>query len=110
MMSIGRLLLRLVSLPRSCGGGRGGGAACACACRLAPSCALRAYSSPASGGGESHPLRIEHRLLPGAVALQRALVADRVRALEDPVLPGGEPREDLRLHRLGPAEAQVRLQ
>src|SRR6516164_7256064 len=53
--------------------------------------------------------RIEHRLLPGAVAFQRALVADRVRALEDPVLPGGQPREDLRLHRLRPAEAQVRL-
>ena len=31
------------------------------------------------------------------------------RALEDPVLPGGQPAEDLRLHRLGAGEAQVRL-
>src|SRR2546428_12680916 len=33
-----------------------------------------------------------------AVHLQRALVADGVRALEDPVLPRGQPSEDLRLH------------
>jgi hypothetical protein len=55
----------------------------------------------------SHPPRIEHRFLAGAVALERALLADRVRSLEDPVLPGGQPREDLRFHRLGAAEAQV---
>src|SRR5687768_4187122 len=42
----------------------------------------------------SHPLRIEHGPLPSAVAPQRALLADGVWALEDPVLPGGEPRED----------------
>src|SRR5262249_51698750 len=58
---------------------------------------------------KSHSLPVGTRLLAGAVAFQRALVADRVRALEDPVLPGGEPGEDLRLHRFRPAEAQVRF-
>src|SRR5689334_11170837 len=58
----------------------------------------------------SNPLRIEHGLLAGAVATQRAVFADRVGALEDPVLPSGEPRKDLRLHRLRPAEAEVRFQ
>src|SRR3954471_2285304 len=50
---------------------------------------------------------IEFRLLPAAVAAQRAFLADRVRALEDPVLPRGEAREDFRFHRLGADEAQV---
>src|SRR5690242_21061848 len=58
----------------------------------------------------SNPLRVEHRLLAGAVAPQRARIADRVRPLEDPVLPGGEARKNLRFHRLRPGEAQVRLQ
>src|SRR5215468_12729873 len=58
----------------------------------------------------SYPSRIEHRLLAGAVALERALLADRVGALEDPVLPGGQPREDLRFHGLGPGEAQIGLE
>src|SRR4051812_1142837 len=49
-------------------------------------------------------------LLAGAVAPQRALLADRIGALEDPVLPGGQPCKDLRFHGLGPAEAQVRLE
>src|SRR6476469_4114649 len=40
-----------------------------------------------------HPLQIEIRFLPRAVARERALRADRVRPLENPVLPGGEPRE-----------------
>src|SRR5262252_6411153 len=53
------------------------------------------------GHAASHPPRIEHRLLAGAVALERALLADRVGALEDPVLPGGEAGEDFRLHGLG---------
>src|ERR1700757_4739874 len=38
----------------------------------------------------SHPARIERRLLAGAVALERALFADGVGALENPVLPRGE--------------------
>src|SRR5581483_2112108 len=47
--------------------------------------------SPASGGGKasSHSPHVERRLLAGAVAFERALVADGVGALEDPVLPGG---------------------
>src|ERR1700689_1771913 len=52
---------------------------------------------------------VEHRLLPGAVALQCALLADRVWALEDPVLPRGQPGEDFRFHGLGPGEAQIGL-
>src|SRR5439155_20700032 len=66
--------------------------------------------SDASGGGDSNPLRVEHRLLAGAVAAQRALIADRVRPLEDPVLPGGEACEDFRFHGLGSAEPQVRFE
>src|SRR6185437_8480268 len=65
--------------------------------------------SPASGGGKasSHSPHVERRLLAGAVAFERALVADGVGALEDPVLPGGEPGEDFRFHGLRPGEAQV---
>src|SRR5262249_42166728 len=57
-----------------------------------------------------HPLGVEHRLLPGAVAPERALIAARVGALEDPVLPGGEAREDLGFHRFRAAEAQIGLE
>src|SRR6266702_5654143 len=52
---------------------------------------------------------IELRLLAGAVAAQRAGFADGVGALEDPVLPRGEAREDLRFHGLRPDEAQIRF-
>src|SRR5258708_12534809 len=38
----------------------------------------------------SHPARVERRLLAGAVALERALLADGVGALENPVLPRRE--------------------
>src|SRR5688572_1519715 len=55
----------------------------------------------------SNPLRVEHRPLAGAVTFQRALLADRIRTLEDPVLPGGEARKDFRFHRLRSAEAQI---
>src|SRR5262249_29400087 len=57
----------------------------------------------------SHSSRVEYRLLAGAVAPQRALLAHRVGTLEDPVLPGGEAREDFRFHSLRPAKAQIRL-
>ena len=57
-----------------------------------------------------HPRHVELRLLAGAVAAQRAVLADRVGTLKDPVLPGGEPGKDFRFHRLRPAETQVRLQ
>src|SRR6267142_1158495 len=50
---------------------------------------------------------IELRLLAGAVAAQRALFADRVGTLEDPVLPRREAREDFRFHGLGSDEAQI---
>ncbi len=58
-----------------------------------------------------HPTRspVEVRPRAGAVLLQGAVGADRVRTLEDPVLPGGEPGEDLRLHRLRAGEPQARL-
>ena len=54
-------------------------------------------------------LRIEIRPQSAAVALQRTLLADRVRPLEHPVLPCGQPAEDARLHRLRSGEAQVGL-
>src|SRR6266511_4646100 len=56
-----------------------------------------------------HPLPVEARTLAGAEAAQRAVLAGGVGTLEDPVLPGGEPAEDLGLHRLRPAAAQVGL-
>src|SRR5947209_1341093 len=52
---------------------------------------------------------VELRLLAGAVAAQRAVFADRVGALEDPVLPRREAREDFRFHGLWPDEAQIRF-
>src|SRR5262249_48816307 len=58
----------------------------------------------------SHPLCVVGRLLAGAVAAQRAFLADRIGALEDPVLPGGQPRKDFRFHGLWPAKAQVGLE
>src|SRR5215471_14525647 len=57
----------------------------------------------------SNSCHVEPRLLAAAVAPERAVLADRVGALEDPVLPGGEPREDFRFHGLGSDEAQVRF-
>src|SRR4029077_1738399 len=55
----------------------------------------------------SNSARIEGRLLAGAVALERAFLADGIGTLEDPVLPGGQAREDFRFHGLGTAEAQI---
>src|SRR5258708_3491747 len=54
-----------------------------------------------------HSRHIELRLLAGAVALERAVLADRVRALKDPVLPRRQAREDFRFHGLRSHEAQV---
>src|ERR1700755_720936 len=56
---------------------------------------------------KSHPRHIELRLLAGAVAAQRTVFADGVGALEDPVLPRRQAREDLRFHRFRPDEAQI---
>src|SRR3954467_15353996 len=55
------------------------------------------------------PVEIELRPRLRSVGRQRALGADGVGPDEDPVLPRGQPAEDLRLHRLGSGEAQVRL-
>src|ERR1700730_16792323 len=57
----------------------------------------------------SHPRHIELRLLAGAVAPQRAGLADSIGTLKDPVLPRRQAREDFRFHGLGPDEAQVRF-
>src|SRR4051794_26361405 len=51
-------------------------------------------------GHELGPFPIEFRPALLTVNLQRAFLTDRVRPLEDPVLPRRQPSEDLRLHRL----------
>src|SRR5690348_13472066 len=56
---------------------------------------------------KSDPCHIELRLLAGAVAAQRAVFTDCIGALENPVLPRRQAREDFRLHRLRPDEAQI---
>ena len=55
----------------------------------------------------SHPFGVEDRLLPGAVAFERAFLADRVGALENPVLPRGQPGKYFRFHRFRSGEAQI---
>src|ERR1039457_4357463 len=57
----------------------------------------------------SDPPEVIIRALPGAVAAQGALWAGCVRALEDPVLPGREPAEDLRFGGLRAREPEVGL-
>src|SRR6266853_1974702 len=54
-----------------------------------------------------HPRHIELRPLTGAIALERAGLADRVGALKDPVLPRRQAGKDFRFHGLRSAEAQV---
>src|ERR1700692_2286999 len=54
-----------------------------------------------------NPRHIELRPLTGAVAPQRAGLADRVGALKDPVLPGRQAGKDFRFHGLRSDEAQV---
>src|SRR5262249_52214734 len=71
--------------------------------------AKKAHSLFATRYSPLHPRHIELRLLAGAVAAQRALLSDRVGALEDPVLPGGEAGKDFRFHSFGADEAQVRF-
>src|ERR1044072_5071391 len=55
----------------------------------------------------SNSARVEGRLLSGAVALERAFLADGIGTLEDPVLPSGQAGEDFRFHGLRTAEAQI---
>src|SRR5690606_24033715 len=57
----------------------------------------------------SDPFPVEARLAARAEEFEGALFADGVGAVENPVLPGGEPAEDARLHRLRPGEAQIGL-
>src|ERR1700735_1651268 len=57
-----------------------------------------------------HSIPVKRGLFALAVNLERALVADRIGALENPVLPSGEAAEDPRGQSLGAVEAQVRLQ
>src|SRR5260370_39698161 len=67
-----------------------------------------AGSSPAMTLQKSlHSRHIELRLLAGAVAAQRAVFADGVGALENPVLPRRQARQDFRFHGLGTDEAQI---
>src|SRR6266699_3808914 len=67
------------------------------------------YSLLATPYSPLHSRHIEPRLLAAAVAPERAVLADRVGALEDPVLPRGQAREDFRFHRLGPDKTQIRF-
>ena len=71
---------------------------------------LRVFGCGCGGRRSQTRFEVEAGLLAGAVDLERALLADGVRALEDPVLPGGEAAEDARHHVLLAGEAQVRLQ
>src|SRR5262249_36755275 len=74
----------------------------------APQPTLRTRS-PAAKATPSTPALVEGRLHARAVKLERALLADRIRPLEDPIVPSGEPPENLGLHGLGAGEAQVCL-
>src|ERR1700734_3800471 len=68
---------------------------------------MKSYSLFAIRYSLLHSRHVELRLLAGAVAPQCAVLADRVGALEDPVLPRRQPREDFRFHGLRPDEAQI---
>src|SRR3979411_2050866 len=54
-----------------------------------------------------HPLVVENGFLTGAVATQGTFFTRGVGPYEDPVLPGGEPAEDLGLTRLGADEPVI---
>src|SRR6185436_9216496 len=58
----------------------------------------------------SRPVPVELRPTLSTVCTERAVLADRVRTLKDPVLPGAQAAEDLRLHRLRTGKTQVRLE
>src|SRR5579862_8323386 len=55
-------------------------------------------------------LPVKSSLHTAAEHFERPRVADRVWADEDPVLPGREPSEDARLHRLRGSKSKVGLQ
>src|SRR5271165_7283228 len=58
----------------------------------------------------SDSIPVEGGTLPGAEPAQRAVRAGRVGPVEYPVLPGGQPAEDLRFHGLWAGEPVVGLQ
>src|SRR6266446_7564876 len=76
---------------------------------VGPGSAARHKRAALRPGHKSNPRHIELRPLTGAVAPQRAGLADRVGALKDPVLPRRQARKDFRFHGLGSDEAQVRF-
>src|SRR4026209_1486597 len=55
----------------------------------------------------SGPLEIELGPRLRAVGSERALVSDGIGPLKNPVLPRGEPSEDLRFHRFRAGKTQV---
>src|ERR1700728_4430321 len=61
----------------------------------------------ARGRLPSHSLGIEYRLLSRGATLQRTLFADGVGPLENPILPGGQTREDFRFHCFRSGKAQI---
>src|SRR6266567_924870 len=69
-----------------------------------------AVVAPSSGFAViSDPLPVVIRALAGAVAAQCPVRPGRVRPLEDPVLPGGEPAEDLRFAGFRAGKTEVGL-
>src|SRR3989442_12157185 len=72
---------------------------------VGPGSAARQKRAALRPGHELNPRHIELRPLTGAVALERAGLADRVAALKDPVLPRRQARKDFRFHGPGSAEA-----
>src|SRR5262249_15949772 len=56
-----------------------------------------------------HPLFVERWGYAAAVKFQRAVLADSVWALEDPVLPCRQAAEDFSLHCLRAGEPQIRF-
>src|SRR2546427_12321505 len=77
---------------------------------LFPYTTLFRSSAPCSRRRPSHSPAVELAPLARAIHHERALRSDRVRALEDPVLPRRQPAEDLALERLRTAEPERRLQ
>src|SRR4029078_5818430 len=63
----------------------------------------------AARGPNLHSLPVEFGARAAAEELQRAVLADRVRTLEKPVLPCRQTTEQAGMHRLGSGKAQARL-
>src|SRR4030088_2661660 len=74
---------------------------------VGPGSAARHKRAAQRPGHKSNPRHIELRLLAGAVAPERAVLANRVGALKNPVLPRRQAREDFRFHGFRSDEAQI---